>query len=169
MVYRAVYQGMACVVKLPKAAALSGGAWRDWQCHMSVPPHPSLVRFLCALPTSSTNYLVLGFVRQGSLHTLLAGGPATTPSSYYSRLYAVMRCMRDMSAALRHMHAAGIVHRVVSCRNLLVDSSKSDVWSLGVALQAAGSALPCGEQQLSTRACVRPIHAGDLLLHVDEA
>ena len=216
VVYRAIYQNMACVVKLPKAVALSGGAWREWQCHMTLPPHPSLVRFLGALPMSSTTYLVLGFVRQGSLHALLAA-PVTTPTTaHYIRPYAVMRCMRDISAALRHMHAAGIVHRDVSCRNILVDSdgcmvladlglamllehstldeqqqqtavpvrwtspealaagvhsSRSDVWSLGVALweMTAGGALPYGDRQRNTRACIRPIVAGELVLQVDEA
>ena len=212
VVYCGMYKGAACVVKLPKAFALSGAAWREWQCHMSLPPHANLVRFLGALLMQSTNYLVLGLVRQGNLHSLLHSA-----ASYYCRPYAVMRCMRDMCAALRHIHAVGIVHRDVSCRNILVDSdgsmvladlglaeqvvhsdmhaqagnesttavpvrwtspealqtrrydSRSDVWSLGVALWecTASGALPYGEQQLSTRACIRPIVTGELRLSVD--
>ena len=134
VVYRGLYRGMACVVKLPKAVALSGAAWREWQCHMSLPPHPQLVHFLGALPMSSTTYLVLGFVRQGSLHSLLV------TSSCYSRPYGVMRCMRDVSAALHHMHRAGIVHRDVSCRNILADSDGSMVLAdLGLATLLAVS------------------------------
>ena len=220
VVYRGVYQNTACVVKLPKSVSLTGASWREWQCHLSLPPHPHLVRFLGALPMSATNYLVLAFVRQGSLHSLLTS--SDTPHSWYSRPYGVMRCLRAMSSALRHMHSAGIVHRDVSCRNILVDSdgstvladlglatqlsasdegaqqsqqaadslqtavpvrwtspealasslysSKSDVWSLGVALweMTAGGALPYGEQQLSTKACIRPIIAGQLILYVNE-
>ena len=206
VVYRGVYRGMACVVKLPKAVSLTGAAWREWQCHLCLPPHPNLVRFLGALPMSSTNYLVLGFVRQGSLHSLLR-------HAWYSRPYAVMRCMRDVCAALRHIHVAGIVHRDVSCRNILVDSdgsmvladlglatqlsapdesmlqtavpvrwtspesladstysSKSDVWSLGVALweMTKQGALPYGQQQRNTKQCIRPIIARQLTLQVDE-
>ena len=68
VVYRGIYRGVACVVKLPKSVSLTGAAWREWQCHLCVPPHNNLVRFLGALPMSATNYLVLSFVRQGSLH-----------------------------------------------------------------------------------------------------
>ena len=212
VVYRGDWRGTACVVKLPKSEALTGAAWREWQCHLSLPAHPNLVHFLGALPMASTKYLVLGLVRQGSLHSLLASSDAKSGASY-SRPYGVMRCVRDMSAVLVHMHEAGIVHRDVSCRNILVDSdgsmvladlglatllialddstqqtavpvrwtspealasstysSKSDVWSLGVALWelTASGALPYGKQQRNTKACIRPIIAGHLTLHVDD-
>ena len=134
VVYRGMYRGVACVVKLPKSVSLTGAAWREWQCHLSLPPHANLVRFLGALPMAATNYLVLFFVRQGSLHSLLI---SSTPSSvWYGRPYAVMRCLRDMSAALAHIHRYGIVHRDVSCRNILVDSDGRMVLAdLGLAAQ----------------------------------
>ena len=230
VVYRGMYGSIACVVKLPKSASLTGAgaAWREWQYHLSLPAHPSLVRFLGALPMSATNYLVLRFVRQGSLHSLLTSSTATS-SLWYRRPYGVMRCMRDMSSVLRHIHVAGVVHRDVSCRNILMDSdgrsvladlglaaqhtatttaagsseppaatatvaleekstavpvrwtspealassqrydSKSDVWSLGVALWecTAGGALPYGELSVSTKECIRPIIAGQWRLQVD--
>ena len=227
IVYRGMYRGLACVVKLPKAVSLTGAAWREWQCHLSLPPHPNLVRFLGALPMSATNYLVLSFVRQGSLHSLLAS--STASSAWYSRPYGVMRCMRDMAAVLQHIHSCGIVHRDVSARNILVDSdgsmvladlglavqmpaastapagaaeastaavlvaedsqtavpvrwtspealarsqysSRSDVWSLGVAVweMTAGGRLPYADAATSTRACIRPIIAGQWRLQVDE-
>ena len=134
IVYRGMYRGLACVVKLPKAVSLTGAAWREWQCHLSLPPHPNLVRFLGAPPMSATNYLVLSFVRQGSLHSLLAS--STASSAWYSRPYGVMRCMRDMAAVLQHIHSCGIVHRDVSARNILVDSDGSMVLAdLGLAAQ----------------------------------
>ena len=221
VVYRGVYRGQACVVKLPKSAALTGAAWREWQWHLSLPPHRHLVHFLGALPMSSTSYLVTAYVQQGSLHSLLCSSHAAR-STQYSRPYAVMRCMRDMVCVLCHMHSAGVVHRDVSCRNILVDSdgcmvladlglaiqlarrdgarggevavdslqtavpvrwtspealqssaysSASDVWSLGVAVweMTAGGALPYGDtQHSSTAACIRPIVAGQLALHIDE-
>ena len=239
VVYRGQYKGVACVVKLPKSVSLTGAgaAWREWQCHLLLPPHDSLVRFLGALPMAATNYLVLAFVRQGSLHALLTSpNPATR--AWYSRPYGVMRCLLDMCAVLHHMHSNGVVHRDVSCRNILVDSdgrmvladlglaaqfaspnaspslspsapsrsmsgaavsaaaavedsqtavpvrwtspeslsssrydSKSDVWSLGVALweMTAGGRLPYGQQQPSnTKACIRPIIARQYTLHVDD-
>ena len=134
VVYRGVYRGQACVVKLAKSAALTSLAWREWQCHLCLPPHRHLVRFLGALPMSSTSYLVLVFVRQGSLHSLLCSSQAAR--SVYSRPYSVMRCMRDMCAALHHIHLSGIVHRDVSCRNILVDSDGCMVLcDLGLAIQ----------------------------------
>ena len=231
VVYRGMYRGVEVVVKLPKSASLTGAgaAWRELQCHARLPPHPNLVRFLGALPMSATNYLVLGFVRQGGLHSLLSSSASTaTGGAWHRRPYGVMRCMRDMAAVLQHIHRAGIVHRDVSARNILVDSdgsmvladlglavqmpaastatgqqqstashhradadttavpvrwtspealassqrydSKSDVWSLGVALWecTAGGALPYGELSVSTKECIRPIIAGQWRLQVDE-
>ena len=86
VVYRGMYRGVACVVKLPKSASLTGAgaAWREWQCHLSLPPHAHLVRFLGALPMAATNYLVLSFVRQGSLHSLLSSAPS---GLWYGRPY----------------------------------------------------------------------------------
>ena len=215
VVYRGTYGDANCVVKLPKAVSLTGAAWREWQCHLTLPPHPNLVRFLGALPMSTQNYLVLSFVRQGSLHSLLTS--PTLSSAWYRRPYGVMRCVRDMAAVLQHIHSCHIVHRDVSCRNILVDSdgsmvladlglavqlpaadhshesdadtavpvrwtspeslaspqqysSKSDVWSLGVALweMTAGGRLPFGDHYRKTRDCIRPIAAGQLTLQVDD-
>ena len=170
---------------------------------------------------------MLSFVRQGSLHSLLAS--STASSAWYSRPYGVMRCMRDMAAVLQHIHSCGIVHRDVSARNILVDSdgsmvladlglavqmpaastapagaaeastaavlvaedsqtavpvrwtspealarsqysSRSDVWSLGVAVweMTAGGRLPYADAATSTRACIRPINACQWRLQVDE-
>ena len=214
LVYSGMYDGIACVVKLPKSVSLTGAAWREWQCHLRLPPHPNLVRFLGALPMSNTNYLVTAAVRQGSLHSILRSS-AVCSSSYYSRPYGVMRCARDMCAVLHHIHSCGIVHREVSCHSILVDSdgrmvladlglamqldartsgddqqtavpvrwtspealssstysSRSDVWSLGVALweMTAGGRLPYSEQQsASSKSCVRPIIQQQLTLQVDD-
>ena len=218
LVYSGTYNGIACVVKLPKAAVLAGAAWREWQCHLRLPPDRSVVRFLGALPMSSTNYLVTGFVRQGSLHSLLQ----SVCGVWYSRPYGLMRCVRDMCRAARHCHSHRIVHRDVSCRNILVDSdgravladlglavqvtavddstqsvlqattdsdqtavpvrwtspealahshysSRSDVWSLGVAVweMTARGRLPYSEQP-DTRQCIRAIRDRQLTLQVDE-
>ena len=136
VVYRGLYRGLACVVKLPKSASLTGAglAWRELHCHACLPPHDSLVRFLGALPMSATNYLVLCFVRQGSLHSLLT--LSTLSGVWYRRPYGVMHCIRDMSAVLHHIHSCGIVHRDVSCRNILVDSDGRMVLAdLGLARQ----------------------------------
>ena len=142
VVYRGTYRGVPCVVKLPKSVSITGAAWREWQCHLSLPAHAHLVRFLGALPMAATNYLVLSFVRQGSLHSLLTSPASTGAAIWYTRPYAVMRCLLDMSAVLAHMHSRGIVHRDISARNILVDSDGSYVLAdLGLAAQLT---LPIG-------------------------
>ena len=125
--------GAAVVVKLPKAVNISGATWREWHCHIRIPPDPHLVSFLGALPMESTNYLVTALVRQGSLHGLLT---SSSQGSWYSRPYGVLRCAREMAAVLCHMHSSGFVHRDVSCRNVLVDSDGRYVLAdLGLAQQ----------------------------------
>ena len=79
--FRGMYRGLAWVVKLPKAVSLTGAAWREWLCHLSLPPHRNLVRFLGALPMSAISYPVLSFIRQGSLYSPLA---SSTASSAYT-------------------------------------------------------------------------------------
>ena len=58
----------------------------------------------------------------------------------YGRPYSVMRCMRDMCAALNHIHSYGILHRDVSCRNILVDSDgRMLLADLGLAVELTAS------------------------------
>ena len=163
LVYSGTYSGVACVVKLPKSVSLTGAAWREWQCHLRLPPARSVVRFLGALPMSSTSYLVTALVRQGSLHSLLRSS-----TSCYCRPYGVMRCVRDMCAALRHMHSAGILHRDVSARNILVDSDGQYVLAdLGLATlhrqvrqdgSADGSAVHSTRPSQPTHSCQAARH-----------
>ena len=163
LVYSGQYGGVACVVKLPKSVSLTGAAWREWQCHLRLPPARSVVRFLGALPMSSTSYLVTALVRQGSLHSLLRSS-----TSCYCRPYGVMRCVRDMCAALRHMHSAGILHRDVSARNILVDSDGQYVLAdLGLATlhrqvrqdgSADGSAVHSTRPSQPTHSCQAARH-----------
>ena len=135
VVYTGHYKQLAVVVKLPKAASISGAAWREWQCHIRLPPHPHLVHFLGALPMLSANYLVTELVARGSLIDLLHSA-AAADRCWWSRPYAVMCCARALSAALLHIHSHGFVHRDVSARNVLVDTDGRMVLAdLGLATQ----------------------------------
>ena len=120
-VYSGYYAGVRVVVKLPKSREMSAAQWREWQAHLRLPTHPNLVRFIGSLVMSDTNYLVLQWVEQGSLKSLLSQPSATRTAHWYSRPYGVMRAAADVAAALHHIHRQRLVHRDVSARNVLVD------------------------------------------------
>ena len=120
--YKGFFHSLPVVVKLPKTLEISGQEWREWQCHMRLPPHPNLVRFLGALVMQETNHLVMELIRQGSLKGVLAAGPAAGGLlGVYSSGYAVLRAALDIGRGLSHMHRHRLVHRDISSRNILVD------------------------------------------------
>ena len=121
-VYSGMHAGTRVVVKLPKSREMSAAQWREWQAHLRLPAHPSLVRFVGSLVMEDTNYLVLQWVEQGSLASLLNSPTHTTTARWYSRPCGVMRAAADIAAALQHVHQHGLVHRDVSARNVLVDA-----------------------------------------------
>ena len=139
-VYSGYYAGMRVVVKLPKTRAMSAAQWREWQAHLRLPVHPSLVRFVGSLVMCDTNYLVLQWVEQGSLASLLSSPSASSTASWYTRPYGVMRAAADIAAALQHVHRHGLVHRDVSARNVLVDADGTFVLAdLGLAVETDGA------------------------------
>ena len=120
--YSGSFHSLPVVVKLPKTLEISGQEWREWQCHMRLPPHPNLVRFVGALVMEDNNHLVTELVRQGSLKGVLASGSAAGGLlAVYSSGYAVMRAALDIGRGLSHMHRHHLVHRDISSRNILVD------------------------------------------------
>ena len=120
-VYSGSHQGMRVVVKLPKSREMSAAQWREWQAHLRLPMHRNLVRFVGSLVMCDTNYLVLQWVEQGSLASLLNSPTATSTARWYTEPYGVMRAAADIASALHHVHAHGLIHRDVSARNVLVD------------------------------------------------
>ena len=136
-VYCGVYEGSRVVVKQPKCRSMSAAQWREWQAHLRLPVHPNLVRFIGSLVMEDTNYLVLGWVEQGSLKSLLSAPTATRTARWYTRPYAVMRAAEDIASALQHVHQHGLVHRDVSARNVLVEADGTFVLAdLGLAQEA---------------------------------
>ena len=116
--YSGSFHSLPVVVKLPKTLEISGQEWREWQCHMRLPPHPNLVRFVGALVMEENNYLCTELIRQGSLKGVLTAGGL---SGVYSSGYAVLRAALDIGRGLSHMHRHRLVHRDISSRNILVD------------------------------------------------
>ena len=139
-VYCGYYQGLPVVVKLPKSQEMSAAQWREWQAHLRLPSHPNLVSFVGSLVMAHTNYLVLRWVEQGSLKSLLNDATAAITALWYSRPYGVMRAALDVAAALHHVHLHGLVHRDVSARNVLVDADGTFVLAdLGMCQEADSS------------------------------
>ena len=140
-VYRGYYRGMAVVVKLPKSREMSTAQWREWQAHLRLPPHPNLVSFVGSLVMCDTNYLVLRWVEQGSLKSLLSQPSTSSTAGWYTRPYAILRAAVDVAGALHHVHRHGLVHRDVSARNVLVALSGTFVLAdLGLCQEAAEAA-----------------------------
>ena len=125
--YSGMFHSLPVVVKLPKTVEVSGQQWREWrhewQCHVRLPPHPNLVRFVGPLVMADNNYLVTELVQQGSLQGVLAAGSSATGLlGVYSSGYAVLRAALDIARGLSHMHQHRMVHRDISSRNILVDA-----------------------------------------------
>ena len=136
-VYCGYYEGMRVVVKLPKSREMSAAQWREWQAHLRLPVHPNLVRFIGSLVMEDTNYLVLKWVEQGSLKSLLSSPAATRTARWYTRPYAVMRAAEDIANALAHVHQHNLTHRDVSARNVLVEADGTFVLAdLGLCQEA---------------------------------
>ena len=143
-VYCGHYQGAPVVVKLPKGREMSVAQWREWHAHLRLPGHPNLVSFIGSLVMEDTNYLVLQWVKQGSLKSLISNTSATPTAPWYVRPYGVMRAALDVASALRHIHHHGLVHRDVSTRNVLVDADGTFVLAdLGLCQEAdTGTSAP---------------------------
>ena len=162
-VYCGVYEGSRVVVKQPKCRSMSAAQWREWQAHLRLPVHPNLVRFIGSLVMEDTNYLVLGWVEQGSLKSLLSAPTATRTARWYTRPYAVMRAAEDIASALQHVHQHGLVHRDVSARNVLVEADGTFVLAdLGLCQEMDTPATSSSPTAIST-AATTSITAGTTL------
>jgi len=76
--------------------------------------HPSVVPILDFGEVEGTLFIVMPFLSAGTLHDRIKRRPLTPPEA--------MRVMGQVSSALQHAHAAGIVHRDVKPSNILMDA-----------------------------------------------
>lgn len=82
-------------------------------------------------------YLVMAYLPRGSLAGWLAEFPTGRPPAEQA-----LALLRDVAAGLRALHAAGIVHRDLNPRNILLDEDGAVLADLGLAKDlAAGSGL----------------------------
>jgi serine/threonine-protein kinase len=82
--------------------------------HMARLHHPHILPVLEVNTHPKGPYYVMPWIRGGSLARLLESGRLLAPS-------AVLDLCRQVAAALRHAHEAGLTHRDVKPDNILVD------------------------------------------------
>jgi hypothetical protein len=81
---------------------------------LAAPPHPGLVRFVCALPGPAAEvWLVQELVTGRTLDAhLAASGPMEE--------HAVCAWLRQLASAVGHLHAHAIIHRDIKPANIMV-------------------------------------------------
>jgi len=82
--------------------------------HAALPPHPHVLQLLSAEETLSAFLLVTPFVPDGNLWDIMKFGQTFFESE-------VRNCASQLMAALRHIHACGLVHGDLKPHNLLLE------------------------------------------------
>lgn len=81
--------------------------------HMRRMSHPNILPIIDFQNSENRPYLVMPFVRTGSLHDFLK-----TPRPYA----AILGLLKQVASALEYAHDSGVIHRDVKPSNILVDS-----------------------------------------------
>jgi len=113
--------------------------------------HPNVVPIHGADEIDGQVFFVMGYVDGESLATMIRG---------LGRIEAVdtARILRDVSAALSHAHARGIIHRDIKAENILVEraTGKAMVTDFGIARLAEAGPLTATGQLLGTVYYISP-------------
>jgi serine/threonine-protein kinase len=113
--------------------------------------HPNVVPIHGADEIDGHVFFVMGFVDGESLATMIRGLGRLEPMD-------TARILRDVSAALSHAHARGIIHRDIKAENVLVErtTGKAMVTDFGIARLAEAGPLTATGQLLGTVYYVSP-------------
>jgi serine/threonine-protein kinase len=113
--------------------------------------HPNVVPIHGADEIDGHVFFVMGFVDGESLATMIRGLGRIEPMDS-------ARILRDVSAALAHAHARGIIHRDIKAENILVErtTGKAMVTDFGIARLAEAGPLTATGQLLGTVYYVSP-------------
>jgi tetratricopeptide (TPR) repeat protein/tRNA A-37 threonylcarbamoyl transferase component Bud32 len=88
--------------------------------------HPNVVTLFEVFQEGATNYLVMQYVKGGSLREVLGQGPVGVERA--------LRVASDIAAGLEAAHAIGVIHRDVKPENVIVEpSGRAKVVDFGVA------------------------------------
>ncbi|KAJ8599703.1 hypothetical protein CTAYLR_004724 [Chrysophaeum taylorii] len=92
---------------------------REWRLERDVlvriEPHPYVVELVCAFQTTAYFFLVMTYLSGGELFSVLRSR-GTFPEDV-AGFYAA-----EVSLALEHLHASGVIHRDLKPENLLLDA-----------------------------------------------
>ena len=113
--------------------------------------HPNVVPIHGADEIDGHVFFVMGFVDGESLATMIRGLGRIEPMD-------TARILRDVSGALTHAHARGIIHRDIKAENILVEraTGKAMVTDFGIARLAEAGPLTATGQLLGTVYYVSP-------------
>jgi tetratricopeptide (TPR) repeat protein len=114
--------------------------------------HPNLVA-VYDFDAGERPYLVMEYIEGGNLADLLAAGQAPPAE----------QLARELLAALRHIHAAGVLHRDIKPHNVLVDADRhARLTDFGIAQPRDAPALTRTGQVIGTETYMAPeVMAGD--------
>eukprot|EP00007_Cunea_sp_BSH-02190019_P004168 CAMPEP_0174230878 /NCGR_PEP_ID=MMETSP0417-20130205/1537_1 /TAXON_ID=242541 /ORGANISM="Mayorella sp, Strain BSH-02190019" /LENGTH=498 /DNA_ID=CAMNT_0015308647 /DNA_START=101 /DNA_END=1594 /DNA_ORIENTATION=- len=104
--------------------------------------HPNIVKMLDSVQTEDSLFIVLEFVENGSLLTILKRF-GTVPEAL------IARYVRQLLIGLSYLHDRGVVHRDIKCDNLLITKNgKIKLADFGIAIhKKAESAAGSGDEQ----------------------
>lgn len=135
--------GTLVAVKRVSKAALIGSreaylsARREGAVARGLPQHPNMVKVLDVRETNAHFLTVMEVVQGGSLLEKVRNGPLSPD--------AIAHIIRQLLAAVAHMHANGIVHRDVKLENILLDDEGAEF----PAVKLCDLGLSIGEDALS--------------------
>lgn len=104
----------------------------------TLPRHPNIIKVLDARESRSYFLTVMELVEGGSLLDKVREGPMSEE--------AIVHVIRQLLAAIAHMHSNGIVHRDVKLENVLVEDGNAELPTL----KLCDLGLAIGEDALST-------------------
>ena len=108
--------------------------------------HPNLVR-VYDFDAGARPYLVMEYVEGGTLAERISGGAGLDPESL----------ARELLEALRHIHAAGILHRDVKPQNVLIDGEgHTRLTDFGIALTGDATSLTRTGHVIGTETYLAP-------------
>ena len=109
---------------LRRSAAMRTRFAEECDLHQSL-THPGIVPVLACLEQDQEQYLVMPYLRGGSLEDLLSRGPVD--------LQRAITIAVDILEALNYAHQAGVLHRDVKPSNILLDGDRAFLSDFGVA------------------------------------
>lgn len=115
-VYRGTCQGE--IVAIKKLSVLLDQKARDDFLQeadiLSKLNHPYIIKYIAAIEGNDICYLVLEFAEKGSLESLMKKERLSLESK--------LTFAYQISLALEYLHSKGVIHRDLSCRNVLITS-----------------------------------------------